>query len=153
VFDGCSDPLEGHRTPIVFEGKPATQPAPSTLKAFRDRPAPVPLKDCPPGDEGILATLGPADEQIGKRFHIAGHLGGLMRKLGFEREDCAAILTAWIPATELAPRLKWALEAWDKPADTVSGEVMLRETVGKAHADVIVAACMLARRPVKAVCK
>ena len=147
---GAVDPLAEHRhEPIIFEGKPAEMPNRALMKAFKDRlpPKGVLLKDLPPGDEGILASLGPAEEQIGNRFAIAGHLGGIMRKLGFKREACASILTEWIPAAELAPRLKWALEAWDKPSDAVSGEVALRGTVGKAHADVIVAACIAARRP------
>jgi len=157
VFDpGALDPLAAYRhSPIMFAGKPAEMPNRALMKAFKDRPPPkgVVLKDLPPGDQGILASLGAADEQIGKRFAIAGHLGGIMRKLGFRREACAAVLTEWIPAKELAPRLKWALEAWDKPADTVSGEVALRETVGPAHAAVIVEACRRARRPLKVVIK
>jgi AAA domain len=145
--DGAVDPLAAHRAPIMFAGNDATPPAPAALKAHRDRPAPVPLGECPPGDKGILAALGPAAAQLGKRFAISGHLGGIMRKLGFEREACAAILTDWIPANELEPRLKWALAAWDKDPDEVSGEAALRETVGNAHAAVIVEACTRAAPP------
>jgi len=145
--EGAIDPISALRhQPVMFDGVPAHMPNRADMKRFKERPAPVPVKDLPPGDEGILVALGVAEEQIGKRFAIAGHLGGIMRKLGIKREACAAILTEWIPASELAPRLKWALGAWDKPTEDVSGEVALRETVGKAHADVIVAACIAARR-------
>lgn len=155
IFEaGAIDPLAAHRhAPVVFEGKPATQPTPGALKAHRKRPAPVPLGECPAGDRGILAALGPAELQIGKRFHIAGALGGIMRKLMYPRDACAAVLMAWIPAHELAPRLKWAMAAWDKPRDEVSGEAALRAIVGKAHADVIVGACTRAPRFKKVVIK
>lgn len=147
---GASDPLASHRhSPIVFEGKPALMPNRAEVKRFRERPAPVQLKDVPPGDQGILAALGRAAEQVGRRFWICGQLGGIMRKLGFKKEACAAVLREWLaelPAAGIEHGVAWAVQAWDKPTDAVSGEVALRETVGKAHADVIVAACIAARR-------
>jgi hypothetical protein len=151
IFEGCRDPLEGKRGPIVFDGKPATQPSPAALKETRNRPAPaaVRLGKIPPGDAGILAALGPQDELVGLRFAIVGKLGGLMRRLGFERDDCEAVVRAWVPAAELAPRLVWALGAWDKPTEAVSGLGGLAELVGKPHAQAIYDAVYAARRPTR----
>lgn len=153
--DGAVDRAAALRhQPVMFGGKPAHMPARADMKRFKDRPPPkgVPLKDLPAGDQGILAALGPAAEQVGRRFWMCGQLGGIMRKLGFRREACAAVLREWLaelPTAGIEHGVTWALQAWDKPADAVSGEVALRETVGKAHADVIVGACLRARRPAR----
>ncbi|HEY5372945.1 MAG TPA: hypothetical protein VIK01_04630 [Polyangiaceae bacterium] len=158
IFEaGAVDPLAAHRhSPIVFDGKAAVMPPRGLVKEFRERPAPVPLAVCPPGDKGILAALGPQADQVGRRFWICGQLGGLMRKLGYRPEACAAVLREWLaeePAANIEHGVSWALIAWDKPRDVVSGELALRETVGKAHADVITEACIRARRPLKVVIK
>jgi hypothetical protein len=151
IFEGCRDPLEGKRAPIVFDGRPATQPSPAALKATRMRPPPaaVRLGKVPPGDRGILAALGDAAELVGLRFAIAGKLGGIMRKLGFRREDCAAVVQEWIPPEDLAPRLTWALGAWDRDPADVSGFDGLAELVGKPHAEAILKAVSAARRPTR----
>ena len=149
IFDGCADPLAGKRAPVVFDGVDAEQPSAALLKATRARPAPVRLQEPPPGDAGIVAALGPAESFVGLRFLIAGQLGGIMRKLGFAREACAAILGEWLDPAELAPRLKWALGAWEKDAAQVSGSRGLAELVGDEHAGVIVQACLAARKPLK----
>lgn len=151
IFEGCRDPLEGKRAPIVFEGRPATQPSAAALKATRNRPAPagVRLGRVLPGDRGILAALGDASDVVGFRFAIAGKLGGIMRKLGFRREDCAAVIQEWIPPEDLAPRLTWALGAWDRDPSEVSGFDSLAELVGKPHAEAICEAVAAARRPAR----
>jgi hypothetical protein len=157
IFDNCADPLAGRRAPIVFEGvdgvevADAAPPPPKALKATKARPSPVALKSLPPGDAGIVAALGPQAELVGLRFAIVGQLGGLMRRLGFTREQCAAIVQAWIPPVDLAPRITWALGAWDKPAETVSALRGFVTLVGDAHTNVIYSACLAARSPTRRV--
>jgi len=151
IFDDCVDPLAGHRTPIVFEGRPATQPTAAALKATRNRPPPaaVRLGCVPPGDAGILAALGPHEDLRGYRFNLLGKLGGLMRRLGFSREDCAAVVRDWVPEHEWEPGLSWAVGAWDKPPIEVSGVGGLAELVGTPHAHAIFDAVCAARRPTR----
>lgn len=150
--DDAHDPIAALRhQPIMFDGKAALMPNRADVKLFKDRPPPkgVPLEDLPPGDQGILAALGPQATQVGRRFWVCGQLGGIMRKLGYRREACAAVLREWLaelPAASIEHGAAWAGQAWDKATDVVSGEAALRETVGKAHADVIVQACIAARR-------
>jgi len=154
---GAHDPIAALRhQPLMFAGRPALMPARAAMKVHRERPSPVALAALPPGDRGILASLGAADKHVGRRFWMCGHLGGLMRKLGFPSEACAGVLREWLAALrpeQIEHGVAWALQAWAKETDLVSGEVALRETVGKAHADVIVAACERARRPAKWVIK
>jgi len=151
IFEGCTDPLQGKRTPIVFEGKPATQPSPAALKATRMRPPPaaVRLGEIPPGDAGILAALGDHEDLRGHRFHVLGKLGGLMRKLGFARATCEGVVRDWIPEHDLEPGLDWALGAWDREPEEVSGFDGLAEIVGKPHAEAIFDAVDAARPPTR----
>jgi len=151
IFEGCSDPLAGKRLPVVFDGRPATQPSPAALKATRMRPPPAAVRsgNIPPGDAGILAALGGHEDLRGHRFLLLGKLGGLMRKLGFSAEACEGVVREWIPEHELQPGLSWALGAWGRPADEVSGFEGLAELVGKPHAEAIFGAVSAARGPTR----
>jgi hypothetical protein len=149
LFDGCTDPLPS-RAPIVFDGCDATPPPRAALRATRKRPAPVPLAELPPGDSGIVAALGRHEDHVGRRFLMCGATAGVMRKLMFSAEHCEAVLREWLPGddptVDVERGIRWARGAWEQSPDTVSGEVLLRELVGKPHADVIVQACIRGRR-------
>jgi hypothetical protein len=116
------------------------------LKRTRERPSPVVLAELPPGDRGIVASLGRHEDMIGRRFLLCGKLGGVMKTLGFSSEACAAVIEEWLGDADADGRgLHWALGAWEADKPKVSGFGGLAEIVGKAHAEVIWQACVAAR--------
>jgi len=88
-----------------------------------------------------LALLGDAHDHDGRKHDLCGALGGVMRRAGYSREDCATLIRAWLPAGEASvdveAGVRWALGAWDGPASAVSGEGALRAIVGAERARMI----------------
>jgi hypothetical protein len=151
LFEGCADPLAEWRAPILFDGVDATPPPRVALRATRNRPSPVRLAALPPGDAGIVAALGRHEDMVGHRFTLCGKLGGIMRKLLYPSEVCDAVVREWLTtgdtSVDVDRGVRWALGAWTQPATTVSGAGGLADVVGRAHARVILDACLRARRP------
>lgn len=125
----------------------AELPAPTLAWGAAKAPAIAlaPLAALPPADAGIAAALGPADAHAGRKWHICGALGGVMRKMGYSAAQCEAVVRAWLPAgradVDIGAGVKRALCAWAKPADAVSGHGDLARWLGESHADVVERAC------------
>jgi hypothetical protein len=148
IFEGCPDPLAGHRVPIVFEGGSAHPPPRVSLRATRSRPAPVRVGQLPTGSLGIVAALGPCAELAGLRFLLSGAVGGIMRKQGYTREACAAVLAEWLstdPLCDVRKGVDWAVGAWERDRETVSGRRALAELIGNEHANLVISAILAAR--------
>jgi hypothetical protein len=104
----------------------------------------------PPAAAGIVAALGPYTAHAGRKWHVCGAVGGLMRKLGFSRDACRAVIGEWLagaPAhVNVIAGCAHAVGAWAKDAEVVSGFDALAELVGAEHAELITEAATLARR-------
>lgn len=106
------------------------------------------LAELPPGDAGIVAALGDWKAHQGRKWDVCGALGGMMRKLAFTRDECAAVIRDWLPADDLHVNVEagveHALGAWRLEPDAVSGEGALAEHVGSDHTRVVARAIMAA---------
>jgi DNA-binding transcriptional ArsR family regulator len=99
----------------------------------------------------ILVALGEARDHDGRKWAICGALGGITRRCGWTRDDCAALIRAWLPAGDAAvdvdAGVTWACGAWTRPATEVTGAGALRESLGREAADVVIATCTALARP------
>ena len=111
-------------------------------------PAPAPalrvVEDAPPPDDpdrrpeidaaqwAVLGALGSAGEYEGRKHHTVGALGGVLRQAGWTRRDAEELVRRWIEddARNTEAGVRWALGAWDKPTDEVSGRIALARIVG-----------------------
>lgn len=102
------------------------------------------------GAAALLTALGDCRDWQGSRFTMCGALGGMLRRSGWSREDCAEVVRAWLdvgdPEIEVQPGVTWACKAWDKPIDQVSGRGALDAVVGPAMGALVEAAIMLPER-------
>lgn len=90
----------------------------------------------------VLQAIGPAASHDGRKHAICGAIGGEMRKSGSWRPaDCRALIEAWLsdagPDVDVEHGVQWALGAWKKAADEVSGRTVLAELVGAEAAGAI----------------
>lgn len=135
-----------------------TSALPAPTLAWADAQAPacelVPLADLPPASEGIVAALGPWEAHTGRRWYLCGALGGVMRKCGFSKDACEAVIREWLPEgdrrVDVPAAVKQALGAWRHSPEVVSGEAGLAAVIGAEHAAVVLEACTRARRPGRA---
>jgi hypothetical protein len=101
----------------------------------------APLRELPPANAGIAAALGPWQAHAGRKWDLCGAIAGLMRRHCFTAAQCEAELRAWLPvgdpSVNVDAGIRWALAAWGKPAEEVSGYQALADLVGAEHADVI----------------
>jgi len=99
------------------------------------------------GASAILAALGDTHEWQGSRWAICGALGGMLRKCGWARDDCEALVTEWLdvgdPAIKVRPGVDWACAAWTKPVDVVSGRQALDGIVGAQLGAIVEAGALL----------
>jgi hypothetical protein len=138
--------IEGAELDVDALGEPALEWKPPAPTA-----ALVPLAELPPANAGIVAALGSYLLHQGRVFHMCGGVGGLMRKMGFTREQCDATLREWLPDTPGAhSRIQWALQAWNHPADAVSGVDALAQYIGDEHARLVSDAMVAAKFPARA---
>jgi len=112
----------------------------------------APLATLPHAPAGIAAALGAWDAHEGRRWHVCGAVGGVMRKIGFTRDQCEATIREWLgdapPArVNVAAGVKQALGAYAKPEETVSGFSALAELIGEQHARLVEGAAIAARYP------
>ncbi len=115
----------------------------------------APLAELPPGDRGVVAALGAAADHEGRRWHLCGSVGGLMRKCGMAKERCEAVLREWLaPAglteAQIQHGLVHAVGAWSKPASEVSGVEALAQHIGAEHAALVQGAIIAMRMPPRA---
>lgn len=86
----------------------------------------------------LAGTLGPWWEHDGSKHSICGHVGGLLRKVGYTRQQCADVIRAWLPEgneeVDVQNGVDWACRAWDKPAEEVTGTHALAEIIGEGAA-------------------
>lgn len=129
----------------ITEGAPvdvATLPPNSTAWAERVRAAvATPLAELPPADQGLVAALGPWQQHAGRKWSVCGAVGGVMRKLGYAPAACESVIRAWLadaPAdVDVYAGVSWALGAWARAAEDVSGFQELERLLGAAHAQVV----------------
>lgn len=111
----------------------------------------APLATLPPANAGIAVALGDWTAHAGRKWHVCGAVGGLMRKLGYSRAACEAEIRAWLPAGEpsvdVGAGVRWACAAWDKPSADVSGYEALAAVLGDEHATLVNAAAARKRDP------
>jgi hypothetical protein len=93
----------------------------------------------------ILGALGSAADHDGHKHAIVGAIGGVLRKAGWTREQCAELIRAWIRdhARDVDAGVQWACGAWDQPSEAVSGVGALTAIVGRDTARVIEESAML----------
>ena len=155
----CADWTRLYRLPrVVRDGVP-------TDGVVHGRPPPVELPAAAPGDvreprttststapsakrldesRAIVSLLGDVHDWQGARWQICGALGGLLRKLGWRRDDCETLIRAWLPegdpAIEVEPAVRWACGAWERDAADVSGFEALATVVGEPAARAVAGA-------------
>lgn len=166
----CSDWTRLYRLPNVERAEHGTQRAPvhgrpprvtlpaasaEAIAAPREAPAPRPIADANAGTRAaigaMLATLGPASDHDGAKHSLCLALGGVCRKAWWSRDDCAALVRAWLgpiagPTVDVDAGVRAALRAWDRDAAEVSGESYLAGIVGSDAARAIVEGAMLPGR-------
>lgn len=160
------DPLHDwqriYRAPnVVRDGKRQRSPVRGTWRNAALPPATVlPLASAPlptrepsaivaRAERVILEALGDWREYQGRKHALCGALGGALRKAGWQRDECAALIEAWLPANEpgvdVPQGVAWACGAWDRPAEIVSGESALRNLLPRDVANIVVNAATLPR--------
>lgn len=99
-------------------------------------PTPAPLPEAP---TNILQALGKAGDHDGRKWHLLGGFGGLLRSAGFSQEYCASLVSAWLEGTnaDVQNAITRACGAWDKEPWEVSGEQALAEFIGEDHAALV----------------
>lgn len=127
--------------PVDVDALPAPRLAWGSAQAPAAALAPH-LAALPPADAGIATALGDWREHDGRKWHVCGAVGGLMRKLSYTRERCEAELRAWLDGAQaegvdVEAGIRHALGAWAKNPDEVSGETSLAEHLGAEHAGVV----------------
>ncbi|HEX4335774.1 MAG TPA: AAA family ATPase [Polyangiaceae bacterium] len=124
----------------------ATLPAPTLAWGAPNAPTPpaAPLGAAPANGAGIAGLIGDWRAYAGRKWVLCGAIGGVMRRNGCTRGQCADELQAWLLAGERSvdvdAGVSWALGAWDKAAEDVSGVEVLAELVGADRAARIEAA-------------
>lgn len=102
------------------------------------------------GAAALLAALGDCRDWQGSRFAMCGALGGMLRRSGWSRDNCAEVVREWLdvgdPEIKVEPGVTWACKAYDKPVDQVSGRAALDGVVGPAMGALVEAAVMLPER-------
>lgn len=164
---GCADWQRLFRLPrVVRDGRTEDAPLEGTIGRVRLPEAAAsgwvleaPPEAPPVAREGDVATdaalgamlgaLGSWRDYDGRKHAICGALAGVLRKAGYRREHCAELLRAWLPAGEpgvdVERGIAWALRAWDRPAEDVSGGAALRALVGDQTGTAIEVAASMRR--------
>jgi len=139
-FDGAPLALASLPEAPAAPAAPAATPAP-------DR-AGDPARDA--AAWAIMGALGSWRDYAGRKHALCGALGGLLRKASWTRDDCAALVRAWLPAGEpgvdVEKGVKWACAAWDKLPDECSGRAALDAVVGSSVGAIVEQATLLAWR-------
>ena len=100
----------------------------------------------------VLAALGPCEAYDGRKHALVGALGGVLRHGGWTRDDCAAVVRAWLTDATGAPAsgvrdveagVAWACAAWDKLPEEVSGRAVFDALAGGAVGAVVSEAALL----------
>lgn len=88
--------------------------------------------------EVLLTALGPCPED-GSRSEAALALGGILRRLGAHAGVVKPLIEAWMgdESHNVADHVRRALDAWNHPAENVSGIGALREALGQERADLV----------------
>lgn len=152
-----------HWTGAVYEwtGDREIAPAPAALLArvaagqrSTERVQPSARADASAGTPALdarigaaLGVVGDAREHQGQRWYLCGAIGGVLRRLGWSRDDAELLITRWlstVPACDVRGGVIYALGAWDKDATDVSGDGALREYLPE---DRVVAFTNAARLP------
>ncbi len=100
----------------------------------------------------IRTAIGPAHEYDGRKHALCGALGGMLRKAGWTRDDCAALVRAWLEPikdrgdVDVEKGVKWACGAWAKLPDECSGRAALDAVVGSSVGAIVEQAALLAWR-------
>lgn len=131
----------------LVDGAPVdTSALPPCPGAEWHAPPPAPalaahLSELPPANAGVAAALGPWTAHQGRKWLVCGAVGGIMRKYGYTAAQCESTIRAWLPADEPTvdadAGVSWALGAWSKAAEDVSGRAELERVIGSDHADVV----------------
>jgi hypothetical protein len=86
----------------------------------------------------LLGALGSWEDYPGRKHAICGAVGGVMRRTGFTRGDCATFIRTWLPEAEpgvdVEHGAQWACQAWDREPHEVSGVDTLAEHIGDRSA-------------------
>lgn len=83
----------------------------------------------------LAGALGPWWEHGGSKHAICGHVGGILRKVGYTRQQCEDVIRAWLPEdndeVDVQNGVSWACRAWDRPAEEVTGTHALASVIGE----------------------
>lgn len=132
-----------------FDGVPVDVDALDPPRLAWSAPPPTPalaahLSELPPANAGIAAALGDWRAHAGRKWALCGAIGGIMRKDGYSAAECEAELRAWLPADEpgvdVDNGIAWALGAWSREPEEVSGTAELARLIGTEHAAIVCAA-------------
>ena len=139
-FDGAPLALASLPEAPAAPAAPAATPAP-------DR-AGDPARDA--AAWAIMGALGSWRDYAGRKHALCGALGGMLRRAGWSRADCAELVRAWLPAGEpgvdVERGVRWACAAWDKLPEECSGRAALDAVVGSSVGAIVEQATLLAWR-------
>ena len=139
-FDGAPLALASLPEAPAAPAAPAATPAP-------DR-AGDPARDA--AAWAIMGALGSWRDYAGRKHALCGALGGMLRRAGWSRADCAELVRAWLPAGEpgvdVEKGVRWACAAWDKLPEECSGRAALDAVVGSGVGAIVEQATLLAWR-------
>ena len=139
-FDGAPLALASLPEAPAAPAAPAATPAP-------DR-AGDPARDA--AAWAIMGALGSWRDYSRRKHALCGALGGMLRRAGWSRADCAALVRAWLPAGEpgvnVEKGVRWACAAWDKLPEECSGRAALDAVVGSGVGAIVEQATLLAWR-------
>jgi len=146
-FDGR--PLALAELPDVATTPTTTTTTTTTTTATAATPRPSAAKDA--AKWAVLGALGGAQDHDGSKHAVCGALGGMLRKAGWNVDDAADVVRAWVsshplagtPAVDVEAGVAWATKAWLRPSEDVSGRQALDRTVGADVASVIEQATLL----------
>jgi hypothetical protein len=133
-----------HGAPIARAQLPSVTPgaAVTPSSALARQPLPEPSISRPSAaydaaSMGIIGALGSAENHRGDAgggglHNVSGAIGGLLRKCGWSRDQCEALMRAWLDGASdsVEARVRWACDAWRKPSSEVSGMQALAAFVG-----------------------
>ena len=139
-FDGAPLALASLPEAPAAPAAPAATPAP-------DR-AGDPARDA--AAWAIMGALGSWRDYARRKHALCGALGGMLRRAGWSRADCAELVRAWLPAGEpgvdVEKGVRWACAAWDKLPEECSGRAALDAVVGSGVGTIVEQATLLAWR-------
>ena len=129
--NGAADPLSGNRL-HWFDGTEATLDL--TVAPTKERAEPVGPGETDESDpyavavNAILGVLGDATEHEGRRWHVLGALGGVLRRMQWPQAPAERLAREWlasVPGADVENGVRRIIGAWSRSASEVTGTAEL----------------------------